>query len=132
MLNPFALLRTSIQKALIDLKISSDLDLHMTDADFTLVDEVIRTLEPVALAVKVLSRRDVNLITAEAALQFCVVQLGKQPSELTKTMAMTLRERIGARYADHSHVLRYLHNGDASSEFGENELSTTAIRRFIC
>ena len=129
MLNRFALLRTSIQKALIDLKIPTGSDLHTTDADFTLVNEMIRTLEPVALAVTVLSRRDVNLITAEAALQFCVMQLGKQPSELAKTMAMALRERISARYADH---LRYLHNGDASSEFGENELSTTAIRRFIC
>jgi hypothetical protein len=56
------------------------------------------------------------------------MQLEKQQS----TMAMALRERISARYADHSYVLRYLHNGDASSEFGENELSTTAIRKCIC
>lgn len=132
MLNRFSLLKTAIQKALIDLKIPTSSDLHATDADFTLVDEMIRTLEPVALAVTVLSRRDVNLITAEAALQFCVTQLEKQTSQLPKTMAMALRERISARYADHSYVLRYLHNGDASSEFGKNELSTTAIKKFIC
>jgi hypothetical protein len=65
-------------------------------------------------------------------LQFCVIHSKKQPSELAKTTPKTLRERISDRYADHSYVLRYMHNGDASSEFGENELSKTALRKFIC
>ena len=48
------------------------------------------------------------------------MQLEKRESELAKTMAKALQERISARYVDHSNVL---HNGDASSEFGGNELS---------
>jgi len=127
MLSRFSLLRTSIQKAMIDLKAPE----QPTDPDFAVVDEIIAALEPVALAVQVLSRKDVNLLSAEAAIQFCVAQLREQQSQLGKTMAAALLSRVRERYAIHSTVLRYLHFGDESSEFSEREVSGMTIRKFI-
>ena len=127
MLSRFSLLRTSIQKAMIDLKAPE----QATDADFAVVDEIIAALEPVALAVQLLSRKDVNLLSAEAAIQFCVSQLREQQSELGKTMAATLLSCVSERYAIHSTVLRYLHCGDETSEFTEREVSGMTIRKFL-
>jgi hypothetical protein len=104
MLSRFLQLRNSIHKALIDLKLSSEF--KFADFEFEIVPEMVAVLEPVALVVEVLSRRDINLVSAEAALTFCVMELGKQPSELAKTMAMSLTSRITERYSTHSHVLR--------------------------
>lgn len=100
MLSRFSLLRTSIQKAMIDLKAPE----QATDADFAVVDEIVAALEPVALAVQLLSRKDVNLLSAEAAIQFCVAQLHEQQSELGKVMAAALLSRVSDRYAMHSTV----------------------------
>ena len=127
MLSRFSSLRTSIQKAMIDLKAPE----QVTDADFTVIDEIVTALEPVALAVQMLSRQDVNLLSAEAALKFCVMELRKQQSELGKTMAMALHARVCERYRIHSLVLRYLHTGDASSDFSESGMSSMAIRKFV-
>ena len=128
MLQRFALLRTSVQKALIDIKLPN----AVSEEDFMIIDEMISSLEPVALAVQVLSRRDVNLISAEAALSFCCTKLDKQHSELAQTMRSALLSRIGARHAPHSAVLRYLHSGSeaAPSVFG-SPLTSMAIKKFI-
>ena len=127
MLSRFSLLRTSIQKAMIDLKAPE----QATDADFAVVDEIVAALEPVALAVQLLSRKDVNLLSAEAAIQFCVAQLHEQQSELGKVMAAALLSRVSDRYAMHSTVLRYLHFDDEASEFCEREVSGMTIRKFL-
>jgi len=100
------------------------------------VDEIIAELEggPVALAVRLLSRKDVNLLSAEAAFaakQFCVAQLREQQSQLGKTMATALLSRVSDRYAIRSTVLRYLHFGDEASEFSEREVSGMTIRKFL-
>lgn len=114
---------------MIDLKVA-DAD-QPTDADFALVEEIVTALEPVALAVQMLSRQDVNLLSAEAALKFCIMQLRKQQSELGKTMAEALHTHICERYGIHSLVLRYLHTGEASSEFSESGMSSLVIRKFV-
>lgn len=127
MLKRFASLRGPIQKALIDLKNP----ITISDADFCVVDELVATLEPVALAVTVLSRRDINLLSAEAALVFCVQTLSKQQSELPKVMAEAIKRRISERYTAHSLILHYLHNGrNGSSEFGSTVLSPD-IKKFV-
>jgi len=95
------------------------------------VDESVAALEPVALAVQLPSRKDVNLLSAEAAIQYCVAQLREQQSELGKTMATALLSRASDRYAIHSTVLRYLHFGDEASEFSEREVSGMTIREFL-
>lgn len=127
MLSRFSLLRTSIQKAMIDMKTPQ----MVTDNDFKLVDEIIAALEPVALMVQMLSRQDVNLLSAEAALQFCVVTLRKQQSELGKAMALALHTRVSERYGIHSNILRYLHTGDATSQFSERDMSSLALRKYM-
>ena len=105
---------------------------HMvTDADFLLVDEIIAALEPVSLMVQMLSRQDVNLVLAEAALQFCVVTLRKQQSELGKAMAMALHTRVTERYGIHSNILRYLHTGDGTSQFSERDMSSLTMRKYM-
>jgi len=68
--------------------------------------EVASALEPVKLVVQALSRRDTNLITAEVAFNFCIVQLQKQSSELAKTLADSLESRLGERRALHAGVLQ--------------------------
>ena len=74
---------------MIDMK--ATLAQQFTDAEFTIVEDLKCSLEPVALVVEALSRGDINLISAEAALQFCVVNLRKQQqSELAKTLAFQL------------------------------------------
>jgi len=106
MLARFQLLRGPLQKALIDLGQSAEL----TDADFTAVSEIVSCLEPLKVAVNALCRRDTNLISAQAALQFCIIQLQKQNSELARTVAEVLEKRVKERYGLHASVLQYLHN----------------------
>jgi len=110
-----------------DLKVAE----QPTDADFAVMDEIVAVLEPVALAVQILSRQDVSLLSAEAALKFCVMQLRKQQSELEKTMALALHSRVCERYGIHSLILRYLQTGEASSEFNDSGMSSMAIRKFV-
>jgi len=128
MLSIFLELRNSVQKSLIDLKMSA----QITDADFQVVDELVSTLEPVALAVQALSQRDTNLISAEAAIQFnCIVQLQKRSFEIAKTMSDSLLSRMKHRCVVHSGILPYLHNGsdESSSDFNTAPPSST-IRKF--
>ena len=97
MLSRFQRLRGPVQKALIDLSQQS----KITDADFIVIQEMVACLEPLKLTVLALSRRDTNLISAEAALKFCVVQLQKQSSELARTLAETLETRSKERRGMH-------------------------------
>ena len=60
-------------------------------------------------------RRDSNLITAEAVIHFCIVELRKQSSELANTMAVSLDSRMRQRTATHSDVLHCLLNHHESS-----------------
>ena len=83
--------------------------MQLTDGDFTVIQEVVSALEPLQLVVTALCRRDTNLVGAEAALSFCVVQLQKQRSELAKTLAISVKDRVAERRSLHAGVLHYLH-----------------------
>jgi hypothetical protein len=74
MLERFALLKASIQKALIDL----NHPVRLEDSDFDLINEIIDVLVPVKLTVDALGRRDANLCTADAALKFLFKQLNEK------------------------------------------------------
>jgi len=133
MLSRFKRLRSPIQKAMIDLKIPSGDQL--TDADFNVVDDLVATLEPVKIVVEALCRRDVTLVSAEAALDLCFVELEKQPSELAKTLSMVLHNRIKERRAHHSAVLQYLQNPNARDSLSHADVfavpSSSSIRTFV-
>lgn len=47
----------------------------VSDSDFTIIKEIVGTLEPVKLAVEALCRRDITLLSADAALKFCIANL---------------------------------------------------------
>ena len=85
----------------------------VTDAEFTVIQEMVSCLESLKLVVNALCRRDTNLVSAEAALKFCIVQLQKQRFELAKTLAEVLKNRIKERRGQHSAVMQYLHNSSA-------------------
>jgi len=129
MLNQFLMLHTSIQKALIDLGETTQL----TDGDFGMIEEMVSSLEPVKIAVKAICRRDTNLIGAEPALHFCIIQLQKQWSELAKVLAEAIENRIKARRAMHAGVLQYLHSNSARESASEVFLlpSNAAVRKFV-
>ena len=109
MLARFLHLRGPVQKALIDLGQSAE----VSDADFAVITEIVACLEPLKVAVNALCRRETNLISAQAALQFCIIQLQKQNSELARTLAEVLEGRVKERYGLHASVLQYLHTPSA-------------------
>jgi len=82
MLARFLQLCGPVQKALLDLGQANEL----TDADFTAIIAIVSCLEALKVAVNALCRRNTNLISAQAALQFCIIQLQKQNSELARTL----------------------------------------------
>jgi hypothetical protein len=63
---------------------------QLTDTDFQVVSCLVSTLEPIKLVVEALCRRDVDLISAEAALKVCLIELQNQTTELAKTFATAL------------------------------------------
>jgi len=80
--------------------------------------------------------RDTNLLSGEAALQFClvvVVELQKQNSELARTLAEVLGSRIQQRRKVHAAVLQYLHSNTARQTATEvfTIPSNDNIRKFI-
>lgn len=127
MLSRFQTLKNPIQKALIDLKEP----VRLTESDFITIQDLVSSLEPIKLAVSALCRRDINLITAEAALQFCLMQLKKQSSELARTLAIKLESRIQERRELHAGVLQYLHNPDTTSTDTFAIPSSGTIRKFL-
>jgi len=126
----FLQLRGPVQKALIDLGQAS----MISDGDFCFIKEMVSCLEPLKLAVAALCRRDTNLLSGEAALQFCLVELQKQNSELARTLADVLGSRIQQRRKVHAAVLQYLHSNTARQTATEvfTISSNDTIRKFIC
>jgi len=128
MLSRFLLLRNPVLKAMVDVREKS---IQLSDSDFNAIQDVVSSLEPVKLAVEAICRRDTNLITAEAAINFCIVQLTKQSSELAKTLAESLEARINERRALHSGVLQYLNNPASSGTDAFPIPTSASIRNFI-
>ena len=78
---------------------------QLSDADFENVKEIVSALESVKLTVEALCRRDINLVTADAAVKFAVVSWKKQHSELVKTLAVAVLLRISQRRNEIADVL---------------------------
>jgi len=86
---------------------------ELTNADFTIVSEIVLCLEPLKVAVNVLCRHVTSLISAQTSLKFYIIQLQKQNSELLKTLAEILKYRVKEIYGLHASVLQYLHSASA-------------------
>lgn len=67
----FSVLRPAIEKTVIDVSTASRSKskvAHLAEADFQIVTDIVSTLEPIGLVINILSRRDTNLVSAEAAI----------------------------------------------------------------
>jgi hypothetical protein len=113
MLERFALLKASIQKALIDL----NHPVRLEDSDFDLINEIIDVLVPVKLTVDALGRRDANLCTADAALKFLFKQLNEKKLILANKMKTSLLDCLKQRRRmELSGVLNYLQSPRTNDE----------------
>uniref|UniRef100_A0A8D8YA29 BED-type domain-containing protein n=1 Tax=Cacopsylla melanoneura TaxID=428564 RepID=A0A8D8YA29_9HEMI len=107
MIERFVLLKSCIQKALIDAKYQIKLE----DCDFDVLKEIIGILAPIKLTVEALCRRDANLCTADAALKFLLHQLSQNKTNLSEKMMSCLIIRLKQRRSSTlSGVLNYLQN----------------------
>lgn len=113
MLERFALLKISIQKALLDL----DNPVHLKECDFHLINEITKVLDPAKLTVEALCRSDANLCTADAAIKFLFKQLNEKHSVLASKFKTHLEERLKDRRRNElSGVLCYLQKPQGESE----------------
>ncbi|GBP26293.1 hypothetical protein EVAR_95462_1 [Eumeta japonica] len=74
--------KSCIQKALIDL----NHPICLEDVEFELVNKIVDVLTPIKLTVEAICRRDANLCTADAALNFLIKQLSSKNSALAKKL----------------------------------------------
>jgi len=126
MLFRFVQQRIPIQKAMIDLSQSDCIN----DADFSTIKEIVGTLQPVKLAVKTVCRRDTTLLSADAALKFCIVNLENQQYELAKVMASSLHDRVKERRSIAGN-LQFLHNRGVPGDEVFTVPSSSAVSKFV-
>ncbi|XP_063782142.1 uncharacterized protein LOC134932045 [Pseudophryne corroboree] len=127
MLSRVIRLRSCILKAMIDVKSQ----VHITDADFESVQEIVTALQPVKLVVEALCHRDINLITADAAVKFALQQLEKQCSELAKNLAVAVRARISERRNEFAGILQYLNNPRATNDSTFTVAKSSEVKRAV-
>jgi len=131
MLSRFLQLCGPVQKAFIDL--GQQYESAITEGEFTVIQEMASCREPIQLVVHPFCRLDTNLVSAEAALKFCIMQLQKQSSELARTLGEILESRIQERCGQHSAIMQYLHN--SSSRQSATKLfpipSIDVIKKFV-
>lgn len=107
MLSRFYDVKSSISKALIDLKSN----LHFTEVEWQKIEMLQRSLEPLKLGVEVLCRRDATLITAETTLKlFIMRKLKDENNSFSQSLITSLTKRIKERRSIQSLVLMYLQN----------------------
>ncbi|KAL4083320.1 hypothetical protein QTP88_028649 [Uroleucon formosanum] len=103
----FILLKTSIQKSLIDL----NHPVSFEDSDYNLITEITDVLAPIKFTVEAIGRRDSNLCIADVAFKFLFKELSEKNSVLANKMGTCLSDRIKKRRRPElSGVLSYLQN----------------------
>lgn len=112
MLERFVMLKNCIRKSLIDLK--SKVSFEQWEFDRLL--DITRALESLKLTVDAICRRDANLLTADAAMDFALTNLQSQNSSISLELAEALRIRISERRTEYSALLQYLHSGKHTIE----------------
>lgn len=90
MVERFLKLKASVFKTAVDLK----LIINITEEDIQQLENIHCSLEVIKVTVMALCRRDTNLLTADTAIHFMLQKLDSQPNELSKNLAVTLRQKI--------------------------------------
>ncbi|KRX69349.1 hypothetical protein T06_1923 [Trichinella sp. T6] len=76
------------------LKSLSDVDNFLSETELTLISDIVNALEPVAVCVNALGRKDCSLATAETVLEFLLRNLKEQRSDIAKTLFNAMKNRI--------------------------------------
>ena len=118
MLERFNLLKSSIKKAIIDIKA----DTFLNDSEWNIISTVSRNLKPIKLAVDALCRADANLLSADATFTF-VLENFDENEEIGREMKKEFEVQINRRRTVVSDVLQYLHNG------GKTKIHKNILRR---
>lgn len=130
MMERFLKLKNPIQKAIIDLK----LQINFSVSEFDLISRTVSALLPVKLAVEALCRRDSNLLTANATINFMLQSLKEQHTSLSEELYITLKNRTEERHTEIENVLRYLHNYNYfknENKKEEKRLTNSNLIKFI-
>ena len=118
MLERFNLLKSSIKKAIIDIKA----DTFLNDSEWNIISTVSRNLKPIKLAVDALCRADANLLSADATFTF-VLENFDENEEIGREMKKEFEVQINRRRTVVYNVLQYLHNG------GKTKIHKNILRR---
>lgn len=107
MLERFYDLKVCIDKALIDV----GSEIKFSGDEWSIINELIVSLQPLKLAVEALCRRESTLITADTTLKFVLDKLYSQGTTLSAELAEALRNRIAERrLSEVTGTLVYLKN----------------------
>lgn len=112
MLERFVMLKNCILKSLIDNNSTIDLE----EWEICRLSDIVNSLECLKITVDALCRRDANLLTADAALEFCLSNLQQQNTSISLELADALSSRIFERRTELSSLLQYLHSGKNTTE----------------
>ncbi len=104
MVERFVKLKNEVQKALIDLKEPC----HITEEDFLFIEEVIRILTPVKMAVEAICMHDANLLSCDVAINFMMNKIDEKKSEIGERLYEALKRRISERRTYLSDITSYL------------------------
>lgn len=104
MIERFMLLKNEVQKALIDLNEPC----HINEDDFLFIEEVIRILKPVKMAVEAICMHDANLLSCDVAINFMMKKISERRTEISDLLYEALKNRITDRRTFLSDVASYL------------------------
>lgn len=127
MIGRFLKLKSCVMKALLDLKSN----INFTEKEIQDLQNIHHSLDVIKTTVMSLCRRDSNLLTADAALQFMLNKLDHQHNELSERLANSLRKRIKERRTSVSGILQYLHNNEQFYETISTETFTKPTSDYI-
>ncbi|GFW00887.1 hypothetical protein TNCV_1761251 [Trichonephila clavipes] len=106
MMERFLKLKSPIKNAMIDL----NLQINFSDSEFYSISRTVSALHSIKLAVETLCRRDSNLLTANATINFMLQSLEEHHTSLPEELYTTLKNRTEERHTEIENGLWYLHN----------------------
>ncbi|GBP55622.1 hypothetical protein EVAR_35857_1 [Eumeta japonica] len=110
MISTYNRVKQCVAKTLVDLSLSSNPEYFFTDEEHAVLIDLENTLQPVKLAVEVLCRQDIDLVSAEHTLRFMVRKLGNLKTPLSEKLVSSMNNRISERRIKATAVLLYLKN----------------------
>ena len=128
MIERFLKIRSSFQKAAIDLNLQFNIDEH----EILLFQEIVKTLKPVAMGAEALGSEKKTLLDAEGIFKFILDELpSAEEDSVYSVFRIQMRERIitridQSREASLIEVLKYLKQG---TNFNDSENIATGLSK---